>query len=92
MEYMRKIKVLFVSIAAAFIALFALVSCSGSHATQAYSDKVNNLYSASSAITYTEALKDLGNECIDLTTKTNETHTGVLVAVKGLTKDNYEEI
>ena len=65
--------------------VFMLASCS--NATKSYSDKINDAYQAGNAVLYEDAVKALGDECIDCT----KSQTGILVAAKGIKKDNYLE-
>lgn len=82
---MKALRRILVSFALVFVALITLASCS--NATQSYADKINKRYSEGNAITYEDAVADLGDECINVTVAKN----GVLVAINGYTKDNYEE-
>lgn len=86
---MKKLKNILVGFAICFAFVFMLASCS--NATKSYSDKINEAYQSGTAITYDEAVKALGDECIDLTKGTESSRSGMLIAVKGMTKDNYEE-
>ena len=82
---MKKLRRILVSLALVFVAIITLASCS--KATQSYADKINNNYKDGNAITYEKAVEDLGDECIDVTLL----KSGVLIAIKGYTKDTYEE-
>ena len=89
---MKRLRGLFVAIAACFAFVFALASCSASKVSKDYADHINNSYSAGTAITYEDAKSILGNECIDVTKVGNGGHTGLLVAVKGVSNENYKEM
>ena len=87
---MKKLRNILVGLAICFAFVFVLASCS--NATKTYSDKINEAYQSGAAITYDEAVKALGDECIDLTKGTDSSSRyGIIIAVKGMTKDNYEE-
>lgn len=87
---MKKLKNILVGFAICLAFVFVLASCS--NATKTYSDKINEAYQSGTAITYDEAVKALGDECIDLTRGTDSlSRNGMIIAVKGMTKDNYEE-
>ena len=85
---MKKLRNIFIAMAACFAFVFALASCSGSKVSKDYADKINNSFSAGTLITYEEAKNALGNECIDVT---DGGQNGLLVAVKGVTNENYKE-
>lgn len=82
---MKRFKKIFglVGICLAFVVFLA--SCS--NVNQSYADKVNNAYKNNTSMKYEDVKKDLGDECIDVTTNQN----GVLVAIKGVKAGNYQE-
>ena len=82
---MKKIKRIFLAIALCFVTVITLASCS--KVSKSYADKINKAHENGNDLTYEDVVKDLGDECIDCTTVKN----GMLVAIKGYTKDNYKE-
>ena len=74
----------------ASVVAFSAASCS--NATQKYADKINEEAKDDDKvyITYEQAKKKLGKECIDITIAIGDSRNGVLVAVKGC--KNAEEI
>lgn len=78
-----------VAMVAGFVCVFVFVlaSCSGSKVSKEYADKINSSYEAGTALTYEVVKEELGNECIDITTSKN----GVLVAIKGVSNQEYKE-
>ncbi len=81
---MKKLRNIFIAMAACFAFVFALASCSGSKVSKAYADTINNAASNNTHITYETAKRDLGKECNDWTLGGN----GYMFAVKGY--DNLE--
>ncbi len=77
------------TVAACFGFVFALASCSSSKVSKEYADQINSSYTAGTAITYEDAKNALGSECIDVTTGNGT--AGLLVAVKGVSNENYRE-
>ncbi len=67
----------------ASVVAFGAASCS--NATQKYADKINEEAKDDDKvyITYEQAKKKLGKECIDITIAIGDSRNGVLVAVKG---------
>ncbi len=70
---------------ASILSAFAFTTASCSNATQSYADKINNEAKDddNKYITYEQAKKKLGKECIDITVAIGDSRNGVLVAVKG---------
>ena len=83
---MKKVITTIISICLLLVLAVMIVSCSS--ISRNYADKINESYKNGNALTYEEVVNTLGNECIDVTTNKN----GMLVAVKGLNKDNYKEV
>lgn len=79
---MNTIKKVLLGLALAFVCVVTLASCS--KVSQSYADKVNNAAKDGEYVTYETAKNDLGDEVlVDI--------AGQMIAVKGLTKDNYKE-
>ena len=83
---MKKVITTIISLCLMLVLAVMIVSCSS--VSRNYADKINEFYKNGNALTYEEVVNTLGNECIDVTTNKN----GMLVAVKGLNKDNYKEV
>lgn len=81
---MKKLRNIFIAMAACFAFVFALASCSGSKVSKAYADTINNAASNNNHITVETAKNDLGKECNDWTFGGD----GLMFAVKGY--DNLE--
>ena len=84
---MKLFKKVFASLSIAFLGLIVLASCSS--VTNSYSQKINDAAYNKEYVTVEDARKELGDECIDLTSKVILDGTGTLVGIKGLNKDNY---
>jgi len=79
---MNRVKKILLSLAVAFAFVITLASCS--KVSQSYADKINEAAKTDEKITYEDAKSALGDELlIDI--------AGQMIAVKGLTKDNYKE-
>ena len=79
---MNRVKKILLSLAVAFAFVITLASCS--KVSQSYADKINEAAKTEEKITYEDAKSALGDELlIDI--------AGQMIAVKGLTKDNYKE-
>lgn len=81
---MKKITKVLGVLAAAGVFSLTLASCS--NVTQSYADKINNEAKDDDGkyITYADAKKALGDECIDITVTALGKTSGILVAVKGI--------
>ena len=86
---MKIIKRVLLGLALAFVCVITLASCS--NATQSYADKINSAAEKSEYVTYEDAKDALGDELIDLTVTTFGSTGGIIAAVKGFNKDNYEQ-
>ena len=75
---MKKFKKIFGFIGICLAFVFFLASCS--NVSKDYADKINNAYKNQTTMKYDDVKKDLGDECLDLTTNQN----GLLIAVKGI--------
>ena len=84
---MKSLKRVLLGLVVSFAFVFMLVSCSGSKVSKAYADTINNSHQAGNDVTCEDAKTALGDECIEIKTG----NTGKLIAIKGLTKDNYQE-
>ena len=73
----------FVGICLAFV--FFLTSCS--NVSRDHADKINNAYKNQTTMKYDDVKKDLGDECLDITTNQN----GLLIAVKVIKAENVEK-
>ena len=79
---MNRIKKVLLGLALAFVCVVTLASCS--KVSQSYADKINEAAKTEEKITYEDAKSALGDEVlVDI--------AGQMIAVKGLTKDNYKE-
>ena len=84
---MKKLRYIFIAMAACFAFVFTLASCSGSKVSKQYADSINNAAANNNHITVEVAKKDLGNECNDWTLGGN----GYMFAVKGYSNLENEE-
>ena len=84
---MKLFKKVFASLSIAFLGLIVLASCSS--VTHSYSQKINDAAYNKEYVTVEDARKELGDECIDFTSKVILDGYGALVGIKGLNKDNY---
>lgn len=79
---MNRVKKILLSLAVAFAFVITLASCS--KVSQSYADKINEAAKTEEKITYDEAKEALGDELVfDV--------AGQMIAVKGITKENYKE-
>ena len=85
---MRKFRNILLSLALAFVFVITLASCS--KVSKSYADKINEGFKNGNCLTYQEVKDELGDECIDATH--NNANSGLLIAVKGVTRDNYREM
>ena len=82
---MKAFKRIIVSLSICLAFVFMLASCS--KVSKSYADEINQRFQNKNCITLQEAKDYLGEECIDLTTN----GMGIIVAIKGLTNQNYLE-
>ena len=85
---MKKFVKVLALLACSLAFVFALASCS--NVSQSYADKINEAAKNNEHISYDDAVDALGDECVDFTLAVLNNHTGALIAVKGVKKDEYE--
>ena len=83
---MKVVKKAILSILLCFTFIFSLTGCSSIN--KGYADVINTAYKNGNAITYVEAKRSLGDECIDKTREESSKRSGLLVAIKGVTNED----